>query len=138
MKIGIISSMRNTEKMVEIKEKLNSIGHTAFITAFHPEFIGKSSEEKDQIKKMQRGGDIDTIREFWDLMQGADSVLVLNLEKDGFPNYVGANTLMEIAFAHVLKQKIFFYNPLPDNPYCREELEAVHPIIINGDLSKII
>ena len=137
MKIGIISSMRNTEKMVEIKAALDSLGHQAFITGLHPAFIGKTNEEKDQIKKTQRGGDIDTIREFWELMQGADAVLVLNLEKDGKPNYVGANTLMEIGFAHVLKQKVFFYNPIPDNPYCREELEAVHPIVINGDLTKI-
>ena len=137
MKIGIISSMQNTEKMVEIRDQLNRIGHEAFITEFHYAFIGKSNEEKDNIKKEQRGGEIDTIREFWNLMQGADAVLVLNLDKRGIKNYIGANTLMEIGFAHVLLQKIFFYNPIPDMPYCKEELEAVRPIIINGDLSLI-
>ena len=99
--------------------------------------MGKTPAEKEQVKFQQIHGPIDTIREMWNLMQGADAVLVLNLEKNSVPNYIGANTLMEIGFAHVLKQKIFFYNPIPDNPYCREELEAVHPQIINGDLSKI-
>ncbi|MBI4162166.1 MAG: hypothetical protein HY513_00655 [Candidatus Aenigmarchaeota archaeon] len=137
MKIGIIGSMQFTEKMVETKGELNKRGHKAFITAFHPAFLGKTKKQKENVKKEQRGGEIDTIKEFWDLMQGADAVLVLNLTKNGIKNYVGANTLMEIGFAHVLGQKIYFYNTLPDMPYCREELEAVHPIIINKDFSKI-
>ena len=48
----------------------------------------------------------DAIREFWNMMQGADAVLVLNYDKHGIPNYIGGNTLMEIGFAHVLNQKI--------------------------------
>ncbi|MBD3360567.1 hypothetical protein GF366_02070 [Candidatus Peregrinibacteria bacterium] len=137
MKIGIIGSMQFTEKMVEIRDKLKEMGHDTFITELHYDFIGKTIAEKEQIKKDQMDGNIDTIREFWDLMQGADAVLVLNLEKNNIENYIGANTLMEIGFAHVLNQKIFFYNPMPDMPYCREELEAVHPIVINGDLDLI-
>jgi len=53
-------------------------------------------------------------------------------------NYVGGNTLMEIGFAHILNQKIFMLNPIPEMPYCKSEIEAVKPIIINGDLKKII
>ncbi len=137
MKVGIIGSMEFTEKMLEIRDKLVKIGHDAFVTGFAPDFIGKTSEEKARIKKEQREGKIDTIREFWELMQDADAVLVLNLDKNGIKNYIGANTLMEIGFAHVLKQKIFFYNPLPGMQYCKEEIEAVRPVVVNGDLSKI-
>jgi hypothetical protein len=81
---------------------------------------------------------MDAIREFWRMMQGADAVLVLNLDKNGVKNYVGGNTLMEIGFAHVLDQKIFMLNPIPEMPYCKSEIEAVKPIIIGGDLKKII
>ena len=70
-------------------------------------------------------------------MQDADAVLVLNLDKNGIKNYVGGNTLMEIGFAHVLNQKIFMYNPIPETTYCKSEIEAVRPVVINGDLSKI-
>ena len=137
MKIGIISSMQFAEKMTETRDRLNGMGHEAFITGFAPYFLGKTAAEKEKIKSQQRAGEVDAIREFWNLMQGADAVLVLNLEKNGVKNYIGANTLMEIGFAHVLKQKIFLFNPVPDMPYCREELEAVHPVVINGDLTKI-
>lgn len=136
MKIGIIGSMQFTEQMLEMQKKLNSFGHDAFLTDLHNAFIGKSDEEKEIIKIDQKNNK-DAIREFWNAMQGADAVLVLNIEKHGIPNYIGGNTLMEIGFVHVLNQKIFLLNPIPEIPYYKSEIEAMKPIILNGDLSKI-
>jgi hypothetical protein len=136
MKIGIIGSMQFTDKMVEYRDKLCALGHDAFITDLHKSMIGKSDEEIEKIKLHQKYN-MDAIREFWDMMQGADAVLVLNLDKNGVKNYVGGNTLMEIGFAHVLNQKIFMLNPVPDMPYCKTEIEAVKPIVIDGDLGLI-
>ena len=136
MKIGIIGSMQFTDKMVVIKEELNEIGHDAFVTDLHKTMIGKNDLEIEEIKLHQKFN-MDAIREFWKMMQGADAVLVLNFDKNGVKNYVGGNTLMEIGFAHVLNQKIFMFNPIPEMPYCKTEIEAVKPIIINGDLSLI-
>jgi len=137
MKIGIIGSMQYTEKMIEARDELIKRGHSAFITDLHKPFIGKTDEEKEQIKLNQKFN-MDAIREFWNMMQGADAVLVMNLDKNGIKNYIGGNTLMEIGFAHVLNQKIFLYNTIPEMSYCKSEIQAVKPIIISGDLSKII
>ena len=137
MKIGIIGSMQFTERMLEVRDQLIESGHDAFVTKLHGAFIGKSDEEKESIKIHQKNT-MDAIREFWCLMQGADAVLVLNLDKHGIKNYIGGNTLIEIGFAHVLDQKIFLYNPIPEISYYQTEIEAVKPIIIHGDLSKII
>jgi len=136
MKIGIIGSMQFTDRMLEVRERLREMGHDAFVTDLHKAMVGKSDEEIEQIKLYQKNN-LDAIRKFWRMMQGADAVLVLNLDKNGIKNYVGGNTLMEIGFAHVLDQKVFMLNPVPDMPYCRSEIEAVRPIIINGDLTKI-
>jgi len=136
MKIGIIGSMQFTDKMLEYREKLNALGHQAFVTDLHKTMIGKSEDEIEVIKLHQKNN-MDAIREFWRAMQGADAVLVLNLDKNGIQYYVGGNTLMEIGFAHVLNQKIFMLNPIPDMPYCKSEIEAVKPVVINGDLSLI-
>ena len=76
---------------------------------------------------------MDAIREFWNSMQGADAVLVMNFDKHGIKNYIGGNTLMEIGFAHVLDQKIFLLNPIPEMQYCKSEIEAVKLVVINGD-----
>lgn len=136
MKIGIVGSMQYTEKMMELREKLNAIGHDAFLTDLHDAFIGKTDEEKEVIKIKQKNEN-DAIREFWNQMQGADAVLVLNIDKHGIKNYIGGNTFLEIGFAHVLNQKIFLYNPIPEISYYKTEIEAMKPIIINGDLSLI-
>ncbi|MQY79278.1 MAG: hypothetical protein GH151_08830 [Bacteroidetes bacterium] len=98
--------------------------------------VGKTDEEIEKIKLHQKYN-MNAIREFWNAMQDADAVLVLNYDKNGIQNYVGGNTLMEIGFAHVLNQKIFMLNPIPEMPYCKTEIEAVKPIILNGDFSKI-
>ncbi|NTU67065.1 MAG: hypothetical protein HGB08_04045 [Candidatus Moranbacteria bacterium] len=136
MQIGIIGSMQFTDKMVEYCDQLKKLGHDAFVTDLHKSMIGKNAEQIEEIKIHQKNN-MDAIREFWRAMQGADAVLVLNFDKNGIENYVGGNTLMEIGFAHVLNQKIFMLNPIPEMPYCKSEIEAVRPIVINGDLSLI-
>ena len=128
--------MQFTDKMIKVRDKLQELGHDAFITDLHKSMIGKTDDEIEKIKLHQKYN-MDAIREFWRMMQGADAVLVLNLDKNGIKNYVGGNTLMEIGFAHVLNQKVFMLNPIPEMPYCKTEIEAVKPIILNGDFSKI-
>ena len=136
MRIGVIGSMQYTEKMLELRNQLIKMGHDAFITSLADPFVGKTDEEKEKIKIHQKKN-MNAIRKFWRMMQGADAVLVANFDKNGITNYIGGNTLMEIGFAHVLNQKIFLMNPIPEIPYYKTEIEAVKPIIINGDLTKI-
>lgn len=136
MKIGIIGSMQFTDKMLEAKEKLFGLGHDAFLTDLHKAMIGKTYDEIEKVKIHQKYN-MDAIREFWNMVQGADAVLVLNYDKNGIKNYVGGNTLMEIGFAHVLNQKVFMLNPVPEMSYCKTEIEAIKPIILSQDFSKI-
>lgn len=136
LRIGVVGSMQYTEQMIELRDRLRQLGHDAFVTDLHAPFIGKSDAEKEQIKIDQKLNQ-DAIREFWQLMQGADAILVANYDKNGITNYIGGNTLMEIGFAHVLGQKIFLLNPVPNIPYYQSEIEAVKPVIINGDLGLI-
>lgn len=136
MKIGIIGSMQFTEKMLEVRDQLNEMGHEAFVTDLHVALVDKSDEEKEKIKLHQKFNQ-DAIRKFWRAMQGAEAVLVLNYDKKGIKNYIGGNTLMEIGFAYVLNQKIFLLNPIPEIEFYKTEIEAMKPIIINSDLTKI-
>lgn len=137
MKIGVIGSMQYTERMIEVRDRLIEMGHDAYVTNLAEPFVGKSAEEKERIKIFQKNNE-DAIREFWRQMQDGDAVLVVNIDKHGIKNYIGGNTLMEIGFAHVLNQKIFLLNPIPKIPYYKTELEAVNPVILNGDFSKVV
>lgn len=136
MKIGVVGSMQYTEKMIELRDKLIELGHDAFVTNLATPFVGKTDEEKEQIKLHQKN-DMDAIREFWNLMQGADAILVANFDKHGIKNYIGGNTFLEIGFAHVLNQEIFMINPIPKMPYYETEIIAMRPIVIDGDLERI-
>ncbi len=62
--------------------------------------------------------------------------LAVNIDKKGIKNYIGGNTFLEMGFAHVLDKKIFLLNEIPDISY-KDEIKAMQPIILNGDLSKI-
>ncbi len=136
MKIGIVGSMQYTEKMLEIRDQLRKMGHDAFMTSLAKPLVGKSNKEKEKIKIYQKNHK-DAIRKFWRMMQGADAILVANFDKHGIKNYIGGNTLMEMGFAHVLNQKIFLLNPIPNIPFYKTEIVAMKPIILKGDLKKI-
>ncbi|MBI2572254.1 hypothetical protein HYV86_00175 [Candidatus Woesearchaeota archaeon] len=137
MIICISGSMHFTEKMLEVQKLLQALGHEVRVTSFASAFIGKNDAEKEHIKLTQKK-DYDTLQEFWDLMQGADALLVLNLDRKGIKNYVGGNTFLEMGFAYVLGMKIFLYNPVPEIDLYTSEIESMKPIVINQDLKKII
>jgi len=70
-------------------------------------------------------------------VEANDAVFILNFEKHGQPNYIGGATFLETFKAFELGKKIFLYNPIPDNIF-KDELIAMDPVVINGDLDKII
>lgn len=128
--------MQFTEKMMDLCERLEELGHEAFMSKFAPYFVGKTDDEKERIKLHQKNKK-DAIREFWKPMQDADALLVANFDKHGIENYIGGNAFLEMGFAHVLDQKIFLLNPIPRMPYYETEIIAMQPVVIDGDLSKI-
>lgn len=128
--------MQYTEQMIKTRDALIALGHDAYLTDLHEPFIGKNDIEKEEIKLFQKNNK-DAIREFWRKMQDGDAVLVVNLDKHGVKNYIGGNTFMEIGFAHVLNQKIYLLNPIPEISYYKTEIEAMNPVILNGDLSRV-
>ena len=137
MKIAICASMVFAEKMVQVKCRLEEIGHTVFISQFAEGYLGKAEKEKEQLA-VQDKNEHDAIRKFWEIIKQSDAILVLNYDRKGIKNYIGGNTLMEIGFAHVLNKQIFLMNPIPDIEYYRSEIAAVSPVILEQDLNKIM
>jgi hypothetical protein len=137
MRIGIISSMNFAREMQETAIKLKRLGHDPFLSGFTADFNGVESDLEIEALKLHQKNQLDAIREFWNQMQKGDAVLALNYDRHGVKNYIGGNTFLELGFAHVLNQKIFLLNPIPDIPYYKSEIEAMKPVILNGDLSRI-
>ena len=136
MKIAICASMVFIEKMLEIKKELEKMGYECFVSGFANSYLGKTENEIEKLKLFHKNAR-DAIREFWKKIKKSDAILVLNYHRKGVKNYIGGNTLMEIGFAHVLNKKIFLTNPISEIGYYKSEIEAIKPVIINGNLSKI-
>ncbi len=146
MKITICGSIAFFDEMLAIKEKLQQLGHEVDLppletkdengqTISIKEFMVKRKTETDNQSWVWDRKE-ESIRMHFEKIDWADVVLILNYSKKEIANYIGANTLIEMGLAFYLHKKIFLLNPIPEISY-KEEILAMKPIVINGDLNKI-
>ena len=147
MKITICGSIAFFDEMLEAKKELEKMGHEVDLPPIevkgeNGEFI--SVKEYYRIRK-ETSDDTGWI---WDRKKEAilahfgkiewsDAILVLNIEKNGIVGYVGANTLIEMGLALFLNKPIFLLNNVPEIP-SKEEILGMQPVVLSGDLNKII
>lgn len=136
MKIVICGSMSASNKMVEMGNALEKLGHSIDLPRQAHEYANGSIAMEGSRESAENKITHDLIRDHYDKIKNADAVLALNVDKKGISNYIGGNTFLELGFAHVLDKKIFLLNPVPDIGYT-SEIIAMQPVIIDGDLGKI-
>lgn len=134
MKIMLICSKAFYDKLGYFKSELESRGHEVVMPNCWdcPETESKyrgTKEHSSWKASMYKQSEI--------AISGVDGVLVLNYDKNGQKNYIGGATFLEIYDAFRLDKKIYFVNELPDG-MLKDELIGFSPVIINGDLNKII
>jgi len=130
MKIALLSSMSFKKKIVANKKNLEKLNYTVG-TPYETAKMSNSKKDHDRLKKEQ-----DLIRANYNYVKTHDAVLVLNYSKSEIKNYIGGNSLIEMSFAYVMNKQIYLLNNIPDMKYSAE-IEAMNPIILNGDLEKI-
>jgi len=140
MKITVSGGLKFSKLLVEICIQLEKLKHQPIM---HEEIYkiaeGKGDEFADstimtpaEIKKKYN-----TIK-WWDnCIKNSDAILICNFDRDGIKNHIGGNAFLEMGSAYVNNKKIFLLNPIPDESY-KDEIEAMEPIVINNDLTKII
>lgn len=136
MKIIICGSMTVAKKMIEIENGLAALGHEVVLPRFTKEYAEMSSTDEMHSESVKNKVEHDLIRDYFEEIKNGDAVLVINEERKGVANYIGGNSFLEMAFAHVLNKRIFLLNPLPEMIYS-DELIAMQPEILNGDLNLI-
>lgn len=136
MKIVICGSMTTAKAMLSAKEKLVAMGHSVTIPDFTEDYTQMESLDHVASELAKNKIEHDLIKKYYDKIKDGDAILVINEDKNGKVNYVGGNSFLEMGFAHVLNKKIFLLNPIPELSYS-DEIIAMQPIIINGDLKKI-
>jgi len=151
MLITLCSTIKFWPQIIEVKEKLESMGHEVLIP---PDKVKNkegdliSAQEYYELRRnmMKDGGEEhnwiwqrkkDAIMWHFEKVSKADVVLVLNFEKNNIANYIGGNTFLEMGVAMWLDKPIYLYNPIPKELSYTEEIRGMHPIVIEGDLSLI-
>lgn len=146
MKITLCGSIAFYDEMLEVKARLESLGHEVKLPP--KEVRGKdgeliSVEEYYEIRKAADASEpwiwerkAEAIQAHFDKVEWADVVLITNYDKKGIDGYVGGNTLMEMGVAFHLKTPIYLLKRIPDIGY-DEEIKGMHPILIDEDLSLI-
>ena len=139
MKIYVLGSNSFVVEMVKCKNQLCDLGLDGWI---HPDYedhvIGKRvaipriGEETASFKRSH-----DYIRSHYRHILESDAILIVNSEKRGIRNYIGGNCLMEMGMAYVNDKKIFLLNDIPAESSYLDEIKAMDPVCLKGDLSNV-
>ena len=141
MKIYVLGSTSFMKKMVDEKNQLCAQGFNAWIHPHYEAFV--RGEKKEHLARWRNGEaaaikrENNYLREHYKHILESDAVLIVNDKKNGIKNYVGGNVLMEMGQAYVNNKIIFFLNGMPTGMPYMDEIEAMDPICLNGDLKKI-
>ncbi len=143
MKIVVCGSSSAKEAKVKLKKELQDLGHEVIIHPFYeklvagetvdPEYMAYINKNEHFVAKKKYG----FIKWYYNKILESDAILVVNLDKGDIKNYIGGNTLMEIAFAHCNDKKVFLLNPIPERLSYTDEIKAMYDEILDRDLTKI-
>lgn len=131
-KVVICGSMSFYDKMSEVSEVLQNRGVSTIIPK-------EENMEKDHLSTVQFNTFKRKVSNQYlaKIRKGSThSILVLNQKKRGLPNYIGANTLVEISMAFCWGRPIYLYNNFYEP--LRDELMAWNAICLNGNLELLI
>lgn len=134
MIITICGSIKFFDEMVTLQKKLEKHGHKILMPV---KASGVDYWSEDNTSRVQAKKSLELINEHFHKIEKSDAILVVNMTKGDVENYIGANTFLEIGFAHYVGKKIFFLNPIPDQPYIIDEILTVDPILLEGNLDNI-
>ena len=147
MKIVICGSIAFYDEMLKVKDELETLGHEVKLPPAEVKDKDGNSisvQEYYELRKSETSDDSwiwerknEAMKKHFGKIEWSEGVLILNYSKKGVENYIGGNTLLEMGVALHLGKKMFILNNIPDLSY-KEEILAMKPIIVSGDLSKIV
>ena len=128
--------MSAASKIIEARDCLEKANHKVIIPRNTELYANGSLSPESRSESTENKIKCNLLKTYFDLIKSSDAVLVINEAKEGVKNYIGGNTFLEMGFAHVLGKKLFLLNEIPDM-FCKDEIKAMQPIVLNGDLDKV-
>ncbi len=141
MRIYILGSNTFMQKMVAVTDELIGMGLNAHIAEHYRELVaGKKQELQDMLDAGERAKvkqQFSTFKLHYKNILESDAILIVNDEKREIGNYIGGNVLIEMGQAFVNDKKIFFLNGMPEGLSYMDEIIAINPICLEGNLEKL-
>ena len=134
MKIFIICSKTFYNEIPHIREELEKMGHTIILPNCYDT---PDTESRLRGTNEHARWKSEMIKHSEKVISDVDSVFVLNDEKNGIENYIGGATFLEMYDAFRLDKQIYMMNDIPKG-LLADEIIGFNPVILNGDLSKLI
>lgn len=129
--IVICGSMSFYNEMLECQKLLKEIGVNSIVPKEEDEIVQTYDETQFfEFKRKVSSAYLKKIRD-----KETSGVLIYNGKKHGEMNYIGANTLVELAMAFSWNRKIFLFNDIYEP--LRHELLAWKCICLKGDIKEI-
>jgi hypothetical protein len=132
MIVTIYGSAKFAKEMIWAKNFLERKRHKVLL----PEMAESFANGKVKLDNFKKKYNL--IKKHFEEVEKGNIVLVLNYDRMGIKNYIGGNTFAEIAIAYYLNKPIYILNSVPEELPYTEEIKAMDPIILNGDLEKFI
>lgn len=135
-KVVVCGSISAADEILNVKGNLEKRGYNVDTpqAVLNDELADRRRASQSEKAKIKIKNDV--IRKYYKKIFKSDIVLVVNPTKKGVPGYIGGNTFLEMGFAHVLNNKLYLLNPVPNISYS-DEIHAMQPLILFGDLGKI-
>lgn len=130
--VAICGSMAHKTEWLGVINKLRAAGLTV-TTPDLSEQTDWSALADDEI--IQRKGWL--IRRHLANIAKARVVLICNYEKNGVQDYIGSNSFLEMGAAFVYGKPVYVLGGIPQQD-SREEILALSPIVLNGDIRTLI
>jgi hypothetical protein len=131
-RIVICGSMSFYSDMLEVMRLLKGSGINSVMPEADDNLMHTLKEVDFQA--MKRRVSMRHIRRIRD--QKTLGILVVNCDKHGFNDYIGANTFAEIAIAISHYKRVYLYQGIPE--FYRDELKAWQVISLDGSLANLV
>lgn len=142
MRVYVLGSTKFMHSMVEARDNLLKLGLDGWIHENYDLLVQGKMDKLEEDKatsqeNAERKKKYDYLKVHYKHILESDAVLIVNEAKNGIENYIGGNVLIEMGQAYVHDKKIFFLHGMPEKLPYLDEILAMDPICLNGDLEAI-
>ena len=124
---------------VKDKLTLNSLDYDSTSIYIDSQFVNKKGiidKNETSIYSLEKRGNI-LLSDCFDLVKKADSLVVLNYEKNNIKGYIDSFSFINMVFANILSKKVVVLNNVMNNVTYYPEISLIKTISLKGNIKNI-